>query len=437
MEEKKPRAKRIIKKKIIDKKNDDLIVNDNSIIQEKPDNKIPNNKIPDKPNQIDNINNSNNILDMQIKVQQLRQIISPKQRSPEWFNMRNNAITASDGGCVLGVNKYEPEYKFLLKKVNPASFKTNSACYHGKKFEQIATMIYANKQDVNIEEYGLLLHPQYSFLGASPDGIAGKYKSDNKTETELVGRMLEIKCPVSRKINSEGDAFDICPEYYWVQVQLQLECCDLDICDFWQCNITEYKTRQEFLEDTGDNIYMSKETGLEKGCLIQLLPKSKISEITKENYYDIIYDFASFIYPDKIHMSIEECDKWIADQLEELNKNEEYKSYSLDRVIYWRLNNFGLYSIKRDKVWFAEKLPKLREMWNYVDFFRLNKDLMDILNKHIESMSYKYNNKIMDLVRFMYNTPDKTEIIKYIDNLKKQTTTVHNSKKSVKCLFDD
>ena len=30
---------------------------------------------------------------------------------------------------------------------------------------------------------------------------------------------------------------EICPHYYWVQVQVQLECCDLEEFDFWQCSI--------------------------------------------------------------------------------------------------------------------------------------------------------------------------------------------------------
>ena len=40
------------------------------------------------------------------------------------------------------------------------------------------------------------------------------------------GRMLEIKCPYSRVING------IVPDNYEVQMQIQLEVCDLEICDF-------------------------------------------------------------------------------------------------------------------------------------------------------------------------------------------------------------
>jgi hypothetical protein len=45
----------------------------------------------------------------------IRAIKSPEQRSPEWFDLRKGGITASDGGCALGLNKYEPQYKFIYR----------------------------------------------------------------------------------------------------------------------------------------------------------------------------------------------------------------------------------------------------------------------------------------------------------------------------------
>jgi hypothetical protein len=54
--------------------------------------------------------------------------------------------------------------------------------------------------------------------------------------------MLEIKCPVTREIKTTGKLIgDMCPFYYYCQVQQQLICCELDVCDFWQCKLIEYK----------------------------------------------------------------------------------------------------------------------------------------------------------------------------------------------------
>ena len=55
-------------------------------------------------------------------VDKLMSIEYPAQRSPEWFNMRESVISASDGGCVVGSNKLEAPYKFIMKKVPPNKY---------------------------------------------------------------------------------------------------------------------------------------------------------------------------------------------------------------------------------------------------------------------------------------------------------------------------
>ena len=94
----------------------------------------------------------------------------------------------------------------------------------------------------------------------------------------MVGRLLEIKFPKTRKICTEGDLDgDICPHYYYVQVQTQLFVTGMDECDFLQCQIEEYDSWEEYFQDSNPNIPgLSKKTNLEKGCLIQLLPKKMI-----------------------------------------------------------------------------------------------------------------------------------------------------------------
>jgi hypothetical protein len=56
----------------------------------------------------------------------------------------------------------------------------------------------------------------YNWLGGSPDGI---------TES---GKLLEIKCPLRRKITDEV------PEHYMPQLQLLMEILNLEECDFIQ-----------------------------------------------------------------------------------------------------------------------------------------------------------------------------------------------------------
>jgi len=246
---------------------------------------------------------------------QLLTIEYPPQRSPKWYELRESNITASEVGCILGDNQHEPLYKFYLKKLTKIPFEPSIACYHGTKLEQIATMVYEYRMNVQVEELGLVKHQKYDFLAASPDGIIGKHKLDNQHKTKYVGRMLEVKCPLFRKLNDSDPFYNI--KYYYDQIQLQMECCDLEECDFWQNTIKEYNSREEFIEDTNiDEPFRSIETGMEKGCLIQLLPKDKIGDYV--NYEKNVCEFSKFLYPPKIDMSPFECDIWIAQSLNNL-----------------------------------------------------------------------------------------------------------------------
>lgn len=349
---------------------------------------------------------------MQIHVKKLRAIVSPEQGTPGWFAMRRDKITASDGGCVVEVNKNEAPYKFLIKKLVTSPFTGNMFTHHGKKFEKIATSLYEYRLNVTVDEYGLLGHPVYNFLGASPDGIVGPYKRDGIHLTQYVGRMVEIKCPFVRKIQMEGDIFDICPEYYWVQVQLQLECCELEECDFWQCSIYEYQSRDEFVYDTDKNEnFRSKLSTFEKGCLIQLLPCDKVRDPVEKIYLETLYEHAKYVYPPKVEMSPYECDTWIAEFAATMHQNSIYKNYYIDRIIYWRIDKTNCTLIKRDKKWFAEALPKLKNMWDYVEFFRANNDKCTILLNYINSLKIKYNARIMKVVHELYSVPNMTNII--------------------------
>ena len=222
----------------------------------------------------------------------------PAQKSKEWFDKRNGMLTASNGGAAIGESHYNTIKEVLLDKIGLGQkFKENKFVYHGKKYEKVAIMIYEIIYNTKIGEFGLIQHPQISYLGASPDGISMSVTLDGKLN-KFMGRMLEIKCPPSRKINTFGKIKGgICPDYYWIQVQLQLECCDLPECDFWQCNLTEpYYSEDDFMDDDVDDLIHSEnqlmiqnehteimeeppkiqiDNRIKKGALIELLPINK------------------------------------------------------------------------------------------------------------------------------------------------------------------
>ena len=183
------------------------------------------------------------------KIQMLREIPQPVQRTLEWYQFRWNLITASNAWKAfetqssinqLIYEKCQPLKSFEeigedddIKMVN-----TNTAMHWGQKFEPLSVMIYEDMYNSKVEDFGCIQHATYKFLGASPDGIIIESSSGR------YGRMLEIKNPVSREITG------IPKKEYWVQMQLQMEVCDLDECDFLETKFVEYPDYDSYRNDS-------------------------------------------------------------------------------------------------------------------------------------------------------------------------------------------
>ena len=161
------------------------------------------------------------------------------QRSPEWFAQRERFITASEAGTALGINKYESKRNYILVKSGqkPARQFDPKYCQHGIDCEDMVREWYEKEHDQVVHETGVVEHPEHDFLGASPDGVCES------------GRLLEIKCPSSIK-RIKTEVGKIIPPTYFAQMQLQLECCDMEECDF-----LEYVAPQ-FSEDGNPHFYM-------------------------------------------------------------------------------------------------------------------------------------------------------------------------------------
>jgi putative phage-type endonuclease len=326
-------------------------------------------------------------------VEFIANIPQPEQRTKEWFDMRKNMITASCAAQAIGENPYpnqRPDDLVLEKLGLGPPFPDNKFVHHGKKYEEIATKIYENIYDVKVEEYGLVPHiakPVVPFVGASPDGIGSRFTLSNKF-SPMIGRMLEIKCPFSRKITTKGEIDgEICPHYYHCQVQQQLECCDLEYCDFWQCTLNEYSSKEEMLADETPLNYKEEQDvnllvpkNCRQGCVIQLFPKNKITRFC-------LFD-AKYLYPESIDMTMYEYDQWILNELTHLNQKypDLMKNYVFDSVLYWKLTVCHNVKIKRDKEWFNSKLPLYDDLWKKITLCRSSK-------KELEKFVNDYNEK--------------------------------------------
>tara|TARA_B110000208_G_C11798674_1_gene440830 strand:- start:4481 stop:5740 length:1260 start_codon:yes stop_codon:yes gene_type:complete len=342
------------------------------------------NTIDIKETNLDNINIPNDYKELVEHVEYIAKLPQPEQRTPEWFKTRDNMITASSCAQALNENPYpnQKSIDYIKEKVFGKKFIDNKYVHHGKKYEEIATKIYENCYNIKVDEFGLIPHFDISYLGASPDGICS-YKTLDNNFSDRVGRMLEIKCPFSRKIKTKGKIDGIiCPHYYWCQIQLQLECCDLDKCDFWQCEIQEIEKRGDWLNDDCSKTICKEEqnkiiyinNNCKKGCIIQLQPKNI-------EYNEFM---SKYIYPDDINMNCYQYDQWVLNIMTNFHNSEYYNDYVFDKVLYWKLKKSHNIVISRDGEWFKNSLPKFKNVWDKVIYYRKNKnELKNLENKNL------------------------------------------------------
>ena len=360
----------------------------------------------------DSIKIPENYIKLEKQFNKLQKLPQPIQRSIEWFNYRFHRITASDTAAAINMNPYEPLESFILKKCDPDHpFMDNATVFHGRKYEPLATLLYEHIYNVKVAEFGVLPSEKYPFLGASPDGICSKYTLDNKFSSKL-GVMLEIKCPVTRNIIINGNIIgDICPYYYYCQIQQQLICCDLDICDFWQCKFTEYKSKHDYLADDcqkciitesiNDSLAtenqqmflsstpskLSVNKNLLKGIIIEFYPKNYKSEFEGSN----IEWKSKYIIPKRLNMDEIKYNDFLLKMFDEYKilYPEIYKDYYFNKIIYWKLEKAHNVSIPKNDIFLNNIIPRLQTIWNTITYYREHQDKLTQL-KNITKQKAKY-----------------------------------------------
>ena len=271
--------------------------------------------------------NKINYVKIENKLKKIKSIIQPEQRSDEWYIFRNSTLTASNIWKVF-VSDYS-QTQLILEKCEPLDinkFKvtnTNSPLHWGQKYEPVSLLYYEYIHNTKVSEFGCIPHKDYSYIAASPDGIICDGSSN------LFGRMLEIKNVVSRDITG------IPKMEYWIQMQLQMEVCDLNECDFLETKFIQYDTEEEYRED--------KETEY-KGVILQYLKG--------ESPY---YIYAPFMLND---LDSEEYKIW------EDEEKEKNKDLELIARLYWKLVKISCVLVLRNKLWFKKVQPMIEIFWN-------------------------------------------------------------------------
>jgi putative phage-type endonuclease len=314
-------------------------------------------------NDINNIDlKDNDIIIIKNKIQKLREIPQPEQRTPEWYKFRWNLITASNAWKAfesqstinqLIYEKCQPLRDFNadiideeIKMVN-----TNTTLHWGQKYEPLSVMLYEQLYDSNVEDFGCIRHPNYNFLGASPDGII------ISSNTGRFGRMLEIKNIVNREITG------IPKKEYWVQMQLQMEVCDLNECDFLETKFVEYPDYHTYQTDSSKSIFNGEEFN---------------SFVTTKNgnYKGIIIYFHK--NDGSPYYSYMPLNLWTPKEVTEWEENtiEKYQSepynYSYIKYIYWKLEKMSCVLVLRNNEWFKNNIGQLEKVWKIIEEERVS-----------------------------------------------------------------
>jgi len=151
-----------------------------------------------------------------------------EQRTSEWYAQMNSIISASELGNLFA-SPYQ-RAKMVLSKTVPYESRNQqlaipsdrmSAFDWGIRFEPVVKQIYEYKYGVIVRELGRLIHPTYNKCSASPDGLVYYCPKNERT-----GRLVEIKCPVTREIDGTV------PKDYYAQMQMQLHVTQLKNCDY-------------------------------------------------------------------------------------------------------------------------------------------------------------------------------------------------------------
>jgi YqaJ-like viral recombinase domain len=251
-----------------------------------------------------------------------------EQRTLAWYQQMATIISASELGSLFASPRERA--KLVLSKTVPYPNRNQtlavtsdrmSAFDWGIRFEPVVKQIYEYKYGTTIKELGRLTHSIDHRCTASPDGLVYSCPLEQRT-----GRLIEIKCPVSRKVDG------IIPPQYYDQMQMQLHVTGLFICDFVEA----------VFSSKYNNIEMKDEPGLYHGLI------AIVRYAEPKNGQDFYYVYSPL-----------QCEpSWTP----VLSQDEE-----LVEITPWKLQQWSEQMVKRNEEWWTALQPVINTFWEDVE----------------------------------------------------------------------
>ena len=165
------------------------------------------------------------------------------QRTPAWHAARKGKLTASNIGAAMGLCSWTSRQQAFNRAMGTDPFVGNDATRWGVSNESNGILAYIAHTGNTVNATGVHVHANNTWLAGSPDGLIGEEG------------LLEVKCPYylySKGGNLRGVHKEV-PSYYYLQMQLCLECTNRKWCDYVCWTPEEYcvyrVTRDENLHE--------------------------------------------------------------------------------------------------------------------------------------------------------------------------------------------
>ena len=311
------------------------------------------------------------------QLKKLKELKLPEQRSAEWYEMRKEKLTASALADALDKGHFQSRDELILSKIEEKPFEPNPITEWGVKYEDIAIVFYEELYNVKVLDFGLIPHPEFDAFGASPDGIC-----DDTGNDEYVSRMVEIKCPPKRKFTKTV------PPHYLMQVQGQLEVCDLDECDFFQVKIEEYEDYEDYCKDIFeiDGVLQDGRTHLNypKGVIITCKEGEKLS-----------YTYS------KINQSNQTLEEWVEGHKETMENIHEIK--------WWKITRYECTFVQRDKEWWYDIMDQILLFYKDLLLYKSDESELKKLKERValkKKRKKKFEIKLMDQFQLISDDED-------------------------------
>jgi putative phage-type endonuclease len=286
-----------------------------------------------------------NLAKLREKIIYLQNVPQPEQRTAAWYNFRYKYLTASS--IWKAFISESTRNQLIYDKCKPLNVEKyshtsmDSPMHWGHKYEPVSVQLYEYLYKTAVSDFGCIPHATLDFLAASPDGI-------NTLETsDRYGRMLEIKNIVNRDIDG------VPKMEYWIQMQLQLEVCNLNECDFLETRFKEYADEEAYLLDSyrevevedANSLNVNKtQEGQQKGMMIQFIVHGQP-----------FYEYAP------LNATKAELTAWEAAMM------EKHHNHMWCKNIYWWLDELSCVLVLRNKFWFKAAVPILTDLWKTIE----------------------------------------------------------------------